>query len=387
MKKLKLIIIFILVFLLTGCGDYRELTNMSIVSAMGLDKIDDNYELTVQILDSKLQPASETGAASPEIVVYSATGKTIHETLRNAILQAPKKLYIGHVETVIISEEAAYENVSAFFDFILRDSEASKDFNVLIAKDYSIKEIMDILTPIETIPAENLASSIENASMSEGSIINIPFDKFVANVLEKGIDAVSPIVTIINTNSYNEKIDPDKRLILGEGLAIFKDYKLLGYINKNSSIGYNLLKEGVSSNVISYKCSDKDYAAIELIDNKTDFTFDVNTNTIKINSKIDAALSELNCDMSLEEEKDVKYLEKLAKNKVEGIFNETLDDAKKYYESDFLGIGLYIYRNNYKYYKKNVNNIGNIIKNMKKDINVEVDIIQKGSIKEGDEKY
>ena len=66
--------------------------------------------------------------------------------------------------------------------------------------------------------------------------------------------------------------------------------------------------------------------------------------------------------------------------------NNTIIEAVKNYKSDFLGIGKNIYQNNYKYYKKNNDNIENIIKNMKSNISVNVDIIQKGIIKEGDEK-
>lgn len=391
MKKLKTIIIFLLLILTTGCGDYRELTDMSIVSSVGLDKVDEMYELTVQILDSKMQNGGESsgssGGSSPKIVVYSSTGKTIHESFRNVVLQAPKKLYIGHIETVIISEKAAKENISSFFDFFLRDAEASKDFNILLAKDYSIKEIMDVLTPLETIPAENIASSIETSSTVEGAVLNVPFDKFVSNTLQTGVDAVMPVLTIINVEGENEEINPSKRLKLTKQMAIFDDYKLLKYTDEYTSLGYNLLKEQLSSNVISFKCDDKNSASIELVSNKSDFSFDTKKNTIKIESKIKGLLSELNCNLNLEKEEDIKKLEDKLKKNFESIFKSMIDTAKDNPKSDFIGIGSYIFKNENKFYKKNKGKIEDMIKNMKSDIKIDVDFIQKGSIKEGDEKY
>ena len=67
--------------------------------------------------------------------------------------------------------------------------------------------------------------------------------------------------------------------------------------------------------------------------------------------------------------------------------NDLIDEAKEYNESDFLGIGKYIYQNNYIYYKNNKDNIKDMIKSMKRNIKIKTEIIQKGIIKEGDEKY
>ena len=41
----KLIIIFLIIFISTGCAGYEELNNLSIVTAVAFDKTDDNYEI------------------------------------------------------------------------------------------------------------------------------------------------------------------------------------------------------------------------------------------------------------------------------------------------------------------------------------------------------
>ncbi len=387
MKKIKLLIIILFLLLITGCSDYRELSDMSIVSSLGLDKKDGEYIITSQILDSKMKSKGDTGSTAPEIVVYDSKGKTLHEALRNAMLEAPKKLYVGHIKTVIISEEAAKNDISDFFDFFLRDAEASKDFNILLVRDSSIKEIMDILTPLETIPAQNISSSIEIGSDLQGSIDNVTFDKFVSNVLQQGIDAVIPVIEIKEVKSENKKIDPEKRLVVSKEMGIFSNDKFLTYINENSSLGYNLIKNIIKSNVISFECNKNKYSSIELLKNKSELSFDVKSNTLIIKIELKGSLSELDCNIDITKEEEIKKLEKKTKKHIETIVNDTIDTAIKNYKSDFLGIGEYIFQNNYKYYQKNKKNIDNIIKEMKRKVEVKIEYIQKGTIKEGDEKY
>lgn len=387
MRTIKILVLIALIFILSGCADYRELSDMAIVSSFGIDKVDDEYRVTSQILDSKQKSEGDTGSTTPEIVIYNSTGKSLHEAIRNATLQAPKKLYIGHIETVIVSENFAKENISEMFDFFLRDVEASKDFKILLAKDTSISEIMDILTPLETIPATNISSSIEIATKLQGSVDDITFEKFVSNVLKTGLDAVIPAVKIEEVNSENEEIDPKKRLVLAKEFGIFKKDKFLTYISSDATLGYNLLNTNVSANVISFKCDKEKYASIELVKNKSEIIYNIKTNTIEAKVDIKGALSELNCDLKLTKEKDAKKLEKELEKRLSNIINETIDEATKNYKSDFLGVGQNIFQNNYKYYIKNKDNIDDIIKKMKKDVKVKAEFIQKGSIKRGDEKY
>lgn len=387
MEKFKLLLLTIIVLFLTGCSDYRELTDMSIVSSIGIDIKDGKYVTISQILSSnESNSQDESNTSNSKVVVYKSTGKTIHEALRNTILESPKKLYVGHLETVIISEKVAKNNITKIFDFFLRDAEVRKDFKLLIASDDEFYEIMDTLTPLETIPGKSITLSVNIASKLQGKIADVTFDKFVSNVIQTGVDAVIPIIKISETKTENEEINPKKRLTIDNKLGIFNNDKLFTYISEDASLGYSILYGDNIENIISFKCKDDIYSSIELIKNNSKLFFDINSNTVNIDVNIKASISELNCNINISNEKGIKILENQAEKEIYEIMNNTIIEAVKNYKSDFLGIGKNIYQNNYKYYKKNNDNIENIIKNMKSNISVNVDIIQKGIIKEGDEK-
>lgn len=387
MKKIKVILIIVILILLTGCSDYRELSDMAIASSIGIDIKDGMYEITTQVLNTSMKSSENTNSSSPEIIVYHSNGKTIHEALRNLVLESPKKLYAGHLETVVVSNKIAKEDISEIFDLFLRDTEVSKDFKILVSKDAKVSDIMSLITPYETIPAENISSSIEYSSKEQGHISDITFDKFVSNVLQTGVDAVIPAITIKENSTINEEINPEIRLVIVNKLGIFKNTKFLTYLTESASLGYNLIYGDIVSNVISFKCDKNTYSSVELLKNSSKLTYDINTNTVNIDVFIKSAISELNCNIDIKKESEIKKLEQKLTDSIKSIMNDLIDEAKEYNESDFLGIGKHIYQNNYIYYKNNKDNIKDMIKSMKRNIKIKTEIIQKGIIKEGDEKY
>ncbi len=380
---MKKILLIITIFLLTGCRDYRELSDMAMVSNVSIDKELDQFKIIVQVLDSTQK--NSDNKSSPSVILYDSTGKTLHEAFRNITLESPKKLYIGHVDTIIIGENIAKVGINDFIDFILRDAEMEKDFNLIITTD-PINEVMNVLTPLVSIPSLNISSSIKISKELKGNVIDVSFDEFVSNTLIEGIDPVLPTLYIKKMDSKNEDINPENRLVLSKNTAIFNKDKLIGYLNSDASLGLNLINNNTSSSVISFKCDNNNYASIELLTSSSKYTYDYKENKIKIKLKITGTLSELNCNMNTKNEKIIKELERKTENRIKEVLNETIYALKKN-NSDFIGIGKYLYQNNYNYYKKNKDFIPNLIKNINSEYDVTFSFTQKTSLKKGDEKY
>lgn len=383
--KSKILIILLFVFLLGGCADYRELTDMAIVSTVGIDKKDDEYRVMVQILNSNTQPSSEE-KVSVTVMVYEGMGKTLHESFRNMILSSPKKMYAGHVEVVIISEEIA-KNLSEIIDFFLRDPEMEKDFKLLIAKDYSVKEIMEVTDSLVSIPAESMDSSLTTASTIQGNVTDITFDEIVSNEMQTGIDPVIPAITIKEIKSEDDEINPKKKLTLSKEMGTFSKGKFAGYLNSDTTLFYNLINGYATSNVISFKCSDKEYASIEIVNNKSSMKYDAKKNNLKLDINLTGSLSEVNCNIDINNKKDMKKMQDKLKSHLEKVFDTALSTIKDKSESDFLGIERYAYRSDYKYYEKHKKEIKENIKNIKSDIKINILFNQTGLMKKGDEKY
>lgn len=382
----KIIILILIVLFTSGCSDYRELSDMAMISNIAIDKEDDKYKVIVQVLDSSNSSSSSgESSVSPSVTVYESVGKTLHEAFRNVTLESPKQLYIGHVDTVLVGENAAYEGISEFIDFILRDPEMEKDFNLIISSE-PVSDAMNVLPPLVSIPSENISSSIEIASDIQGMVTNVSFDEFVSNILIKGIDPVLPTLYIKKQETDNEEINPEKRLVLSKKLGIFKDDKLVSYLNDDASLGYNLLNNEGTSSIISFKCDKDAYASIELLGAKSGFAYDKKKNIIKIKMDLTGTLSELNCNMDISKDEKIKELENMLEKRIKEIIDEMIKSLKEN-NSDFIGIGKYLYQNDYKYYNKNKDKLESMIKNIKAEYDINITYTQKTSIKRGDEKY
>ena len=72
----KIIISLILLFCLTGCWNYKELNDYSIISGIAIDKSDDEYEVSILISNSSKTSSSET-SSKPNVVVYTGRGDSI----------------------------------------------------------------------------------------------------------------------------------------------------------------------------------------------------------------------------------------------------------------------------------------------------------------------
>ena len=99
MKKIKIILILVITILISGCS-YKELNDLAIASALGIDYQNNEYIISAQIMELKKQEKEDTSSA----LIYLGKGKTISEALRNISLKYPNYLYLGHLELIIIGK-------------------------------------------------------------------------------------------------------------------------------------------------------------------------------------------------------------------------------------------------------------------------------------------
>ena len=157
MKKITIIAITIL---LTGCWNYNELNNIAICTGIAIDKKNNQYEITYLISNAKkTEVSSKEGEAG--ITTYTGVGDTIQEAINDLTLKMPFMPYNGHILVTIISEQIAKEGITQVLDIIARDTESRDFFYLLISKNTEAKKILEIISPLETMPSKTLASDIE----------------------------------------------------------------------------------------------------------------------------------------------------------------------------------------------------------------------------------
>ena len=348
MKKTILIIItIILTISLSGCSGYDELNKLSIVTAVAFDKTDDEYELSFLIANSpKSQTSSKEGEA--KTTVYSGKGKTVTEAVKEIEQISPKQIYLGHINVVIISEDIGEDGFLKIADWLIRNPQTRKKFYLLQAKDVSAKNIIKIVSPLESFPSQSIATLIESNAQSKATATSVTYSNFIGQILEKGFDPVLPSITIkgdIKDGSSEKNLEttePESYLVLGP-LAIYKGDKLQGFSTDKESQSINILKnEAKEFNYnIEYQ---KENISIEASKLKTVIKVK-DTQNIEITVSGSGDIYNINNNIVLQDYKEIKKIEKTWNKEMKKDLEKAIKKTQTEYKADIFGFGNIIYKN------------------------------------------
>lgn len=354
MKKLTLIISFIILSIsLTGCG-YEELNNLSIVTAVAFDKNEDNYELSFLIANApKAQTSAKEGEA--KTTVYTGKGKTIAEASKDIEQIVPKQVYLGHINVVIISEDIGKEGFLKISDWLLRNPQTRKKFYLLQAKDEKAKNILKIVSPLESFPSQSIATLIESNSETKSIASSITYSNFISQILEKGYDPILPSITIKGdvkkgSNEKNlETTEPESYLVLGP-LAIYKGDKLEGFATEKESWAINVLNGGAKEVNYNIKYQNENIS-IETSSLKSKIKIkDINNIEITISGKGD--IYNINNKIDIENYKEINKIEKAWSKSLKKDLSKVIKKIQNKWQADIFGFGNLIYKNDPKTWKK-----------------------------------
>lgn len=381
--KTKLLFIIILIFITSGCGNYRELNDMAIITGVSIDKVDDNYELGFLIANSpKAETSNKEGQA--QTTVYTAKGKTISKAASNLDYKSPKKLYFGHINVVVISEEIGKDGFLKVADFLLRHYESRKRFFLMQAKGGKAKEIIKTISPLESFPSQSVASLIRSNKEAQSVVESVDYSTFTSRIIEKGYDPILPVITLKGSPKKAEKskniesTEPEGYLKL-DCVAVYKGDKFIDYAKFKQGQAVSIVNSNVTEfkTTFKYKKHDIGFTTKKL---KTKITVN-SPKEITIKVKGAGLITEINTKDNLENPKTIEKMEKQLNKKIEKNIKDTIHKMQFTYKSDVFGFGNKIYKKYPKKWKKLEKNWNNVyFPKLKTNIKVNITIESSGSL-------
>lgn len=352
----KLIISLSLLFLLTGCWNYKELNDYAIITGVAIDKTDDKYELSVLISNSP-KNSSDNNESGSQIVVYSGKGKTIFEAIKDIGLVSSKELYFNSFSILILSEDVAKDGINSAIDFFLRYSSSRNNFYVTVTKDCKAKDTLKILTPITNFPSQNISDNIKTSTHLQGTIKQVDFDSLLSDLIKDGIEpAVSSIKIVGDVEegsdmSNLETSQPETYIKLGN-LAIFKGDKLIDWADRNETLGINIITNNISEMYLNVNYKDG-FVVVDTTSFDSKIKVDVKNNKpiVNIDLKGEAKIIEITGDIDIENSKELKEIEKKAEKLIKKYSRQAIDLAIKN-KTDIFGFGLKFNQERPSYFKK-----------------------------------
>lgn len=175
----------ILIPLLSGCWDSKEIEQRANVLAIGVDiaseeerKKEDEIshlskqfpipdeemiKVTAQIAvpgEIPLGPQQPGGSAKP-VLVIEVVGHTLEDAILNLQQEIADELFLGHLRIIVFSEEVARLGTNRFNDFLRRNPEIRRTASLVVSKE-SASKYMNITPELERIPSLYLADMVDN---------------------------------------------------------------------------------------------------------------------------------------------------------------------------------------------------------------------------------
>lgn len=349
MKRISALILLNLAvsLLLSGCWSRRELNDLAIAVAAGVDKVGDRYRLSVQVAIPGQVASKKAGSPQAPATLYTAEGDTLFEAARRMTQISPRKIYFPHLRVFLIGESMARQGIAEILDFLLRDHEFRTDFFLVVTRGATAEETLKIMTPLETIPANKLFNSLQTAAKAWSPSKAVTLDELINDLIKEG---KHPVLTGLEI-SGDRNIGQTKENILNiytpsqlqySGLAVFKLDKLIGWLDEKDSRGYRFLIGEVKSSVGFERCKNQGKVVLEILRTNTKTKGKIVDSRPEMDIKlyVEANVASVECQgLDLTKPETITELETRMEEKVTGLLESVIAKVQKEYKVDIFGFG------------------------------------------------
>ncbi|CUP75363.1 Spore germination protein B3 precursor [Turicibacter sanguinis] len=333
---------------LSGCAHKVEMSQLGIVSGFGIDKIEDRYRLTAQVVN----PSSIAGNQHDTLSIFSvsAEGETLYDAYRELNTLTSKVLYLPHLSVIVLDEEIAKDGINTVLDFVLRNAAIRPNITVAIANNAPAADILHVLIPSDQIPITQLDSLSNMCVKCTGRQVNYNLYQVSERVNAEGDNIVLNSVAIIGDGiSQGEKIEnilqvePPTQLQI-DSLAAFKSDKLVGYLDSEEAEYYNLLVGNSKRYVLNTVIDETYKVAYEARDTKVEIKPNLDEKKVKVECKVSGILMENEYPINLMEPKNISILQSYFEETLKKDLMDFISKTQQELQSDILGVGSKIHQ-------------------------------------------
>lgn len=384
MKKIKYYSLILLLPLLTGCYNYRELNELAITTSVSIDYSDNNFNVIAEVVNPTKQQDAISANNSPFVNYYS-TAPSLQEAFRNIVLESPRQLYAAQLEMIIISEEAAQNHIAEILEFFSRETEPRTELKFIIARGKESLKSITFQTLLTNFSSSNIVQSLEVQSKVLGLTPVYTLNELLNMYLDPNLEITLPSVMVygdeeIGDEKENITTSSPKAITKIGTTAIFKNTKLLGYLEEEDSKILNIMTGNASQSIIKFDYKDN-YGVFELHRVKAESSADVKKNTVTIKLKGNAKIKEFHSNANIKNIKEIDEINRLLNKIMEEEIKNTFNKIRKEYNTDIFGFRQLYYKTNPKYYKENYENnwYEEIFPNLELKTDINLKLYEKGN--------
>ncbi len=332
MKKMLLFLLIIsLSVTFTGCmGKEVELKDLTVVQGIGVDKKNDELNISIQVFDPAKASGSANELSGNLTKILHSQGKSIYEAIYKSAAQIGGDPFTSQNHIIVLGEDLVKEDIKGLMDYFFRNHETRMNVTIAIAKGEA-KEILQSDASEALIPAEDVVKLIQ---ASEEDLIAPKTDvlSVLKSMKEIGGDFYITALKIKEEEEEQEQgssgsggkqekgsgegesgNQEKKKDVVTDGVGVFKENKLIGYLDEDECKGLLWITGKVSGGVLVVQTEEVGQISTEIIDVVPKIQF-------SLENDIPVCSVNINCFLSADE---------IQGNKEENFTLETLDAVEK----------------------------------------------------------
>ncbi|OCL28426.1 hypothetical protein U472_00635 [Orenia metallireducens] len=351
MKKVsKLIIIILIMNILSGCWDRRDIEATVPVLGVGIDFVEEKdrnltksnkVKVTIQV------PVPANMEQGEDVVwIISSIGESVAGAIDNLQNKLNQELFFGHLQVVIFSQDIAKEGINKYLNFFRNSPQIRRLSWLLIAED-TAEGIIKSEPKLESIQSIYLAHMLNNG-VSTGRIPDIRLGDFFIRLSNPGEQATAVM------------LKADKEIIDYIGLGIFEGDEFVGSLNQPETLYYQraLGVPNDTSNLV-LACdptTEIDRLTIKMQEVSSKLQPELKDGEIimKIKLKVEAKVLEQLNKNNLGREEVVYQIERRIENKLKREIDKVIEKTQSKFQSDIWGFGEHV-RAHYPNYWNKIN--------------------------------
>ena len=368
MKVRFIILLFLIfnIFFIAGCSNIEQLDDKMIIHGVGIDRVENTFELTIQQFSVTGSNEKEEGAQ-----VVKTKGNSLMDAFSDLSLQTGKTPMFSQNLVLAIGEETAYNGINDILDFFVRYYESRPTVKIIIVKGKA-ESVLSFKKDDKLIMAKDIMAITESERINS-KVMSSNIFQFAGALKNSTLDPIASIVSVERQN--------DEEILAANGTAVFKSDKLAGFIDTNSTRGALIINNRLNggTEVIDVESVGKVSYSLEKSKSKVKFKLENGKPVYNIIIKINTNIYEIERDIKNQlPDNAFNLMEEALISRIKTITSQAIYKSIFEYNSDIFGFGQIALKSDKEYFRTVENNWDQAMKEAKYNIDVSVKIDDTG---------
>ncbi|HBV87654.1 MAG TPA: hypothetical protein DEF42_13620 [Desulfosporosinus sp.] len=327
-SKLALFLILPLLILTPGCWDLQDVNDTAFVLGIGIDTPSNSDTVKYKVTFEFAKPLSTREHPVTQSLVVSTDADSILQAIQRIQTSISRKISLSHLRSVVIGEDIARkENFRNLTNYLIREPELALRLRLVFVQQAQARDYFYTNPRFE----KRLAAEMVAMGMLQKKLDLVRTNNFLDFIIDlnrsNGVASGSRIT-----------IPKGDNVAVRDGAAVFKNWKLVAWLNADEAQASNWLLE-------------KNQAIVVAKEGENTYTYQVRKKDTKFKPSLDSGkpsfVVKVTTEGPLMEEagKNLDFSKPENLKKMEGVFNEairkqvtsSIEKSQKEIKADYLG--------------------------------------------------